>query len=82
MIRLASGGLKNLAEQASSESPGSILADFSPTLNTARASSPIQNDENKSQLEKTTFLSLAAGVLHHGISGFSSACSASDEDKS
>jgi hypothetical protein len=42
--------------------------DFSPTLNPARASSPIDNDENKSQLEKATFLSLAAGILYHGFS--------------
>jgi hypothetical protein len=38
-------------------------------------------NENRSQLEKATFLSLAAGILYHGFSGFSSACRAAAQDK-
>jgi hypothetical protein len=57
--------------------PRELLA----TLNTARASSPIDNDEHKAQLEKATFLPPATGIFHHGISWISHTRSASAQDK-
>jgi hypothetical protein len=55
--------------------------EFLPALNPARASSPTHNDENKSQLEKATFLSLTTGILHHDFSWLSDAPGTSAEDK-
>jgi hypothetical protein len=50
-------------------------------LNPARASTPINKDENKSQLEKATFLPPAAGIFHHGFSRIPNARSTSAQDK-